>query len=407
MSLAMVLKIFSDCCVVFALLGSGPVQFETPLLVPALLCGIAAGLATFFQDKGRTGLRYLCALLPFGCLLLDSGTAQMLILAVPAAYTALVILRNKLELEYYAYRRFFQQSLLLVGGAYLLANVWLFFLPILKNPSAGFAPEVILRYGLVHLLCGVVLQRQLRLGVGNQAAGGKQQMVTMLGVTGAIATGFVVAEPLLRQGVGSLFRSLLMLLMIPVMFVVEIIQKLIDSLKDKEIKEKTWSEYMETVDRLIYPNGRGEQQGEQPAQTQDGISAEQVWMIIMVVLLIIVVVLALRALYKYRSYTKDSSAVTRVVPAPKKKKDPRMSNRSKVRQAYKEFLRRENELGLKLQVCDTSGDVLERIHKDTDPDGAAELRQVYLAARYDERRTITRGQAEQAKRALKATRMKQ
>ena len=54
MSVLMILKIFSDCCICFALLASGPVVFSLPPLIPALICGIAAGCGCFFSQKNWT-----------------------------------------------------------------------------------------------------------------------------------------------------------------------------------------------------------------------------------------------------------------------------------------------------------------------------------------------------------------
>mgnify|MGYP003299282575 CR=1 FL=1 len=90
-----------------------------------------------------------------------------------------------------------------------------------------------------------------------------------------------------------------------------------------------------------------------------------------------------------------------------KKKQPLLSNRTRVRQAYRSFLRAEQDLGMRLHSSDTSEDVLGRIHRSTDRAGAAELRNVYLVARYDERQNISRKQVDQAKHALRATRKKQ
>jgi hypothetical protein len=94
------------------------------------------------------------------------------------------------------------------------------------------------------------------------------------------------------------------------------------------------------------------------------------------------------------------------VDPPKKKKASKLSNRHKVRQLYREFLRAENGWGLKLKKNDTSADVLRRIHPETDKESAAALRQVYLAARYDDRQNISREQVSEAKQALKGTRKK-
>lgn len=405
MSLAMVLKVFSDCCICFAVLGSGPVQFEVPLLIPAVLCAAAAGMAAFFEEKGWGLLRRLCAALPFGSLLLGSGGSQVLLLAVPAAYTAIVILRNKLELEYYAYRRFFQHSLILLGGVYLLVNIWLFLLQITNDTLPALSPGVILRYGLVHLLCGIILQRQLRLGVGSNAAGGKRQMASMLGVVGAMIFGFVVAEPLLRKGIGTVLRALMSLLLMPVVFVVEMVVNWIASLQSTEKDKESWEAFLDHLESEGLAIGGNAQQ--QPQQsTEGGMDLSWLWVVFIVIFLLAAAILLLRSFHKRRSDGGMAEEVSRVVTAPKRRRSSGLSNRGRVRQAYRDFLRREKDLGMKLRISDTSGDVLDRIHKDTNRDGAENLRQVYLAARYDDRRKVGRSQVEQARRALKATRIK-
>ena len=111
MSFAMVLKMFADCSLSFAFLGMVETEFPVPLLIPAVLYAVSAGLAAFFEEKNRPVLRRLCAVLPWGCLLFGSNVLQILLLAVPAVYCSLVILFGVLELEYYTYRQFLLRSL--------------------------------------------------------------------------------------------------------------------------------------------------------------------------------------------------------------------------------------------------------------------------------------------------------
>ena len=404
MSMAMVLKIFSDCCICFAILGSGPVQFDVPLLIPALLCGASAGVASFVEEKGWTALRRLCAILPLGCLLLSGSGAQALILAVPAVYTSVVILRNKLELEYYAYRRFFLQSLALVGGAYLAVNIWIFLLQITNDTLPVLDSGTILRYGLVHLLCGIVLQRQLRLGVGSRAEGGRRQMTTLLGVAGAIVFGFVVAEPLLRRSMRVVVEYTVALLFAPVALVIEGILRLLTRLgEDDEISKdyEDFNDYMSTI-------FGGDQQAGQPVQPEapESLDLTALWAVLAGIFVLIAVVLLFRSFRKRRADADPGEIVSKVVTAPRKKKPSALSNRGRVRQIYRDFLRAEKHLGMKLNISDTSADILQRIHQDTDRDSAGDLRQVYLSARYDDRQSVSRSQVDQAKRALKGTRTK-
>ena len=75
MAFALALKVFSDCCIVFAILGAFPMVFSCshPLLFMAAIAAIAAGLSTFLAEKGKAGLGRACAVLPFAGLLLAAA----------------------------------------------------------------------------------------------------------------------------------------------------------------------------------------------------------------------------------------------------------------------------------------------------------------------------------------------
>lgn len=404
MSIAMVLKVFSDCCICFAILGSGPVSFAIPLLVPALLCGITAGVAAFFQEKGWTALRRLCGLLPLLCLLLGEKPQQILILAVPALYTALVILRGKLELEYYSYRRFFLQSLGLLGAAYLIVNIWAFLAKVTGETMPGLDGGVILRYGLVHLFCGVVLQRQLRLGVGYRSEGGRRQMSMLLGAVGIIVFAFFAAEPLLREHAVTLMKYVGSLLLVPIMLAAELLKWVIGLFERKQTVNPVESA---TVD--ISGEGAVNPVGGALGQTverADAVTVDPVlvWVALAVAFLLAAGVILYRSFQRQRAAGDSGEILGRVVVVPKKKKEPALSSRAKVRQLYREFLKREKGWGMKLRICDTSEDVLRRIHPETDRRSASDLRQVYLVARYDDRQSVSRSQVSKAKLAMKGLR---
>ena len=405
MSVAMVLKIFSDCCICFAILGLAPVSFSVPLLIPALLYGVSAGIAAFFEEKGWSALRRLCVLLPWGCLFFADNGPQVFLLSVPAAYTTLVILCNKLELEYYAYRRFFLQSLALVGGAYLAVNAWIFLVQITNDTMPVLNPDVILRYGLVHLLCGIVLQRQLRLGVGYHAEGGRRQMATLLTVAATIIFGFVAAEPLLRRSLGTVLGTVLSVIAAPILLLVELIGWLVEHADRKESDKQTYEAFLDYMESIGLSTGEGSGEVVQRPVTE-GINLNDVWIVLIVALMLIATVMLIKSFQKRRGHADTAEIVSRVITTPKNRKSSVLSNRGRVRLAYRDFLRSEKNLGMKLCVSDTSQDVLERIHRDTDRDSAIELRQVYMAVRYDDRKNVTRSQVEQARRALKATRTK-
>ena len=406
MSLAMVLKIFSDCSLFFAILGMIDSNFSVPLLIPAVIYGVAAGLATFFEEKNWPVLRRLCALLPWPCLLFGANTLQMILLAVPAAYCSAIVLFGKLELEYYTYRRFFLRSLLLLGAGCLIAAGWLFVTQSMMEGESSLDIQVLIRYGLVHALCGIVLLRQLRLGVDTQAEGGRRQFATMLIITATIVVCTVLAEPYLLQSVGSFVGAVLTLVGMPFVLVVQGISWLIDHAPEKTKENlNSFIEFMEDYKESRMGLNNQLAQAVKP----DEFDITRFAAIFFVIILsVVAVVLLIKSFQNARKKIKIEAAenVGTVPKLPKKKKETRLSNRTKVRQTYRSFLRAEQDMGMKLRSSDTSESVLQRIHKNTDPTCADDLRNVYLEARYDERQNISRKQVDQAKRALKASHKK-
>lgn len=405
MSTAILLKIFSDCCILFAIVCAGPISLSVPALVPALICACAAGLAVYADDKGWTPLVRLCALLPITCLLLAGSVGEGILFLIPAVYTAVTILRGNLSLEYAEYRYFFIRSLGLLAAVYVVAGIWNYLIGITEASIPQLNASAVVRYGIVHLLCGVVLQRQLRLGVGNRAEGGRRQMATLLGTTGTVVLGFLAAEPLLRRSLSEGVRLLISFILMPIMYLVE---RFSDWLLYRKGPPKDPEAYQEYLDRLgevgFAPGGEVPPSPTPPAD--ETVSLDGFWIVPIAILLLIAAVLLLHSFRKRRPTVRQMKSDGRVVTPPKKKRTSALSNRGRVRQLYREFLRAERDLGLQLKANHTSDDVLARIHKDTDRDGAARLRQVYLAARYDERQSVDKRQVEAAKRALKTTRAK-
>jgi len=404
MWIAMMLKIFSDCCIYFAILGIGPVSFQIPLLLPALLCGISAGIATCFHERNWMTARRLSAVLPLLSILLAETGQQMLILSIPAVYTALVIFRGKLELEYYSYRRSFIRSLALVGASYVVVNVWVFLAMATGDPAPELYGSVILRYGLVHLLCGVMLQRQLRLGTGQRSEGGRRQVAMLLATVGCVILAFVAAEPMLRQHAATVMKYVVTAMMTPVMLLVELLSWIISLFERKQ------PEHQKT-DATVDFSGEGavsigkDSVGQVTEQLQEKtLNPNMIWIVVSVIFLVAAGVILFRSFQKGR-FSELTAEIEGLIAAPAGKKKPSaLSNRARVRQLYREFLKVEQGWGLKLKSCDTSADVLQRIHPETDRQSAWDLRQVYLAARYDDRTHVTKSQISAAKQALKGTR---
>lgn len=407
MSIAMLLKIFSDCCLCFAIVDSGGLQHEYSLLIPALICALSAAIAAFFEERNWTGARKLCALLPLSCLLLAGAPTQMTVLLFPVGYTVLVILRGRMELEYYSFRHSFLKSLILAAVVYVVACACSALLNGTDKVTATIKPDVVLRYGLMHLLCGVALQRQLRLGLGRRSAGGGRQMMGLLTAAPVISVSFVVVEPLLFKGFASSFRTLMSVVMMPLMYVVDGAGKVIVKMEQvmQQAKPPEGNTDSEVVGSGAISGNLGQtQMPEEPTEMPSNV--DYIWLIIAAVFAVVAVILLIYSYRKQHQQLAMEQTMGYVDGRPKKQKISASSPRMRVRQIYREFLKTEKNRGMRLKISDTSESVLARISPRTEEEGAARLRQIYLSARYDDRRKIDRSQVEQAKQALKAAQQK-
>jgi len=402
MSVGMLLKVFSDCCICFAILGAFPsvIPYSYPLLWPALLCGLAAGLATFLREKGRRGLSCLCVILPFVSLFFVGAPEEVLILIPVLLYTALVILRGRLQLEYYSYRQFFLRSLMLLGGLFLALSAFRFLEGLSGEEELLIHAEVTLRYAIVHLLCGVILQRQLRLGMENRGHGGAGQVAAMLGGTGVVIFGFLVAEPLLRQGAAVVLRTVIGAIVGVAMAGLDLFTSLLDQVEIGNMNQQV-QEYKN--DRLPAQMSALADRIQQSVEQEE--TGRSLWWVILVVAVLLVAMGLMFLTFRKKGTTIQSEEFVEKVTVPEREKaEPRRSNRSKIRQLYREFLRQERKRGLVLKKDYTSEDILQRVSEDTNEDAAAELRALYIHARYNETGEVTREQVEAAKAALKRAR---
>lgn len=396
MSVWMFLKVFSDLCVIFAVLGPFPevIVYHSSLLLPAVLCAFGAGVAAGLQNAGRGGLRWLGAAFPALALYLSWVTGGVAIVLAVAVYTVVVILWGRLHLEYYSFCHSFQTSLKLVGIWYVL--LWM--LALLKEmPVKDFTlihEEIALRFGLIHCFTGVILQRQLRLGGDAVAKGSRLQMAVVLIGTGSAIAAFIAAMPALRKGIAAVIHAV-------VLAVVSLMSLRYDSfMEDYAARRKMWEEETaKTGTAIIQPNW----QEIIPQQPQVDKEPSYWWIILVVAFAILAAFLLLRA-FGRKSVSVSTEETVGQIDIPDRNKDTRRTNRGKVRHYYREYLRHGQKRGLTVRKYDTSGDILEKTPADTDREAAAALRQIYLRARYDETGEVTAEQAEEARALLKKIR---
>ncbi len=408
MSLWIFLKVFGDCCLFFSLMAAFPNIFvhNFTTLWPALLCGLGAALACYLTDAGKGKLRFLAAALPLLSLILADGVMEYVMLAPVLLYTILVIGRGMLGLEYYGFREGFKRSLTIWGLGF--GVLWA--LSYMESASSSdirvLAWEETLELGMLYILSGVVLLRQLRLGsVGRN----KKQLGYTLGGCAGLAVVIVAVEKVLSLNASSIKDVLMRVFTFIIGLPLRLYAWLVSLLISGDMKMKPT--------QATTPNGEGSSTGSYGGMIswiQE--AAEQVlppseeekfpwWLVVLVLMVIggamIAMILSFR---KNTGMVYTSEEVTEAEAPKQEKQEIRRTNRGKIRKYYRDYLKMEQKRGLLIKKHHTSGDVLKGVTAQTDGEAAAQLRELYLIARYDESADITPEQVKLAKDALKRSR---
>lgn len=406
MSIWVFWKVFADVTLCFGVLAGFPTlfTFDYSLLWPALLCAAGAGVAAFFRNIGKDPLRMLGLLLSAATLLIPASAAEAVIVLPAVLYTVAVILRGDLALEYYTFRQYFKRTLTFLVCFYLTLCA-LAYLDKPFDAVENFAPSAVLSYGTCHAIAGVALLRQLRLG--EQAGAGRKmnakQTAVLLGGTGALVLGIAAAEKWLHQSLMDLLRTAFTALFAPLLMVYNWFAN-----KGKDIMEGlTGKDPMRPQQRPTTPPGTIPMESV-PPDTAVPEEPEQAFPWLVLVALIALVILMIVMLRSFRSHSTVAVKEEKLekLPAKQRQKWDKGTNRSRIRRIYRDFLKAQRKQGLKLRRHHTSADVQRKLTVDTDPVAADQLRQVYLAARYDENCDITAQQLSAARAAYKKTNRK-
>ena len=405
MSMGMFWKILGDACLYFSVTGAFPTVFahHCSFLWPALLCGAGVGIAALLSEHGKDPWRYGALLLPALSLMLAGTLLEVLLLLPLLIYTAAVVIRGEMGLEYYGYREVFQKTAIGWCVFFLVIQLLAYFETASHTNRSVVDAEAQLLYGVLHLLSGVVLLRQLRLGTEDRGRRlNHVQLICVLGGTGVVLGGVVAAERLLREQTDSLMEYVgraLLGIFTPLMHLLNQVSF------DEDYPEAT--EAVASTQPSTEPlpfTQMMEQYGTSAAEPVTEGEPSFRWWLAVLILAVLQVLLLLFLLNILRAHPAESGTPETLEAAEtqeQNKKEPRRTNRAKVRRYYRDFLKAEQKKGLKLRPDQTSADILASISHDTDARSAAQLREVYLSARYDETREVTTEQVKAAKSALK------
>lgn len=404
MFLEITLKIFSDCCIMFAILGCCPsiLPYSFPLALSALICGLAAGAAGYCYEKFSGGWFRLCILLLPLALLPVKDTGEALILIPPVLYTAAVILRGRLDLDYFSFRQYFKRSLVLLVVLWTVASICNY----IEDPKGLkemiVQPANILRYGIAHFICGVALQRQLRLGHQPGIRDSRGQLVAMMGSIGAVLAGFAVAEPLLRKGAVEAAKAIFTIVAIPFAALYEVFVYIIAQMENMKNDER----YQEAMEEAAGRGGLGHYSDYRELMNslmENAPDNERVQFAVIALVIGWIVAAVIMFLVFGRRHVKQSVLLSSDAVTTPRRNVPliTLNPRARVRQTYRDFLRREKMRGAKIRKDHTTAEILENLSAGANSAPAARLREIYLHARYDENREVSRAEAEAAKAALR------
>ncbi len=393
------LKVLSDLCLYFAVVGSFPKLFvrEIIFLVPALLCALGAALASLLREKGLW--RFAALLIPAAAYLLVTTLLEALLLAPAMLYVFLLIYNGAYSLEYYDYRDSYLNLLKLLGFFILMVFAMGYFEGMFGQIWDTYDVTVTLFYSAVFGFSGVFLLRQLRLGADSlrrDRIRNTVEMIVVLGLILALSAAVVAAEKLIHDVISWISFAIMAVVGFLPMVLHEIIQWF---LRD------AGQAYLETMNSTrppltqpifeSFPTGNG---APAPAPEDPGFP----WLAAVVILAVLTVALVylMKTMHRGSRYAEYEADTEIVAGQRKAAVQSRRSSRSRLRKVYRNYLRQQRKRGVRLEPQLTSRDILNRADAQTDQEAAAELRSLYLKARYADHRTVSRSDVEQARRAL-------
>lgn len=408
MSIWLFVKTFGDICLYFSVVSAFPKLFpyRFAFLWPALLGGLGVAMADMLSMHGKQRLRFLCLLLPLSAFLLAESTMEYLVLALPVGYAAALMIRNLNFLEYYRFRTMFSRSITAWGLYFGVICLLCYFENATQPWRTTLQYQTPLVCGLLYMFCGVMLLRQLRMGTdGKQSRLNGTQMVVFLSASAVGMLGLVALERVLQRYATSVLEILKKAFLYIVTAPLTILTQLISAgLSGRfEVLQEPADEQIQYTEPPVeggFPPpvlGTVEQAAEE--------SGFPWWLVALILAAMVTVLAILARAYSKRRVFAATDEIHGAAEAKTKNREAReRSNRSKMRQIYRSFLKQQRGNGMKLYHHYTSEDVHRHLTDNTDSEAAQTLRQVYLSARYDETREVTTQQLKTAKDAMKRIR---
>lgn len=402
MTEVIVLRALGDLCLYFAVVGAFPLFFthDFMLLCPALLGAAGTGLGAWLDRRKAGPLKYAALLLPLASLLLADEPMEYLILLPALLYVGALLRQGAYDLEYFGFR---EQYLNVVRLLCIFAGIVFalgYFEGMFGSAWETYDFSAVLLYGLIYGLTGVFLLRQTRLGPDSRPRDRLANNIQLI-----VVVAVILCLALLAVALEESARDLISWVLYVIMAVAGIIPMIIQELIFWFLKEDGGA-YLETITpettepaETVLPTYTTYSGAPQTPPAEAGFP----WWFAVLVLAALcgVFFLLMRSLCRDGGQAASAGEYAEAETPEEKGREPRRSNRSKVRKLYRNYLKWARRKGQRLETHQTTADILEKHPENTNAEAAARLRQIYLKARYDLIRPVTDREVEQAKAALK------
>ncbi len=385
MSFMMAVKVFCDLSLYASVIVAVAPWFAaiSSMFPPAILCAIGVGLSAALS--GRGAVRYLGLLGAAAAYAICANVADIVVVTPMVIYSFFLIRKDRFALAYGPYYDFFISGLKFLGLGIVFATIamdWLAMLP----------------YACVYLVGGVFLMRQLRLGVGTDW---KDKLLNFLTLLGAVALGggicflfWLIFQ--LRLPAGDLVEVLLRYIAYALGFL-SVLGDRISMWLAKVLPEGfRFGDHTETPDLDLPPYEFHVGEEVLPNDLVRSLVG-----LAFLVLAIVAVILLIRKMVRMLRRGHDPASrqiyTESIGSTGRKKREKFGSNRSRVRTYYRRFLQLVRDRGITVHHSHTSADVLHSSALVTDAEASLALREVYIAARYDEKNEVTGEQVKKAK----------
>ena len=397
------LRLSADICFIYAFISIFPV-FSAWIPAMAIYCALALFVGLFAVGIKNPALRTLVSVLPAAVFAFSPFSLPIIAPLAGAVYFVVNIAIGNFILPLYEYRRAFRIMLILslIVFAVNIANSTVFRDNVISAPSLIFAGAFI--------LLGIISMRRMQMGASMDLRWQLTNAATVVGIPIAAISGAVVLFFILRSSAVALN-----FIFYPVgRFFIWLFYKLFsrDNLpvEDSELLEYI-TPHTPTFEMEVPLEGESRTGTLEDNSFFSNLLIERATTIGAYIILGILIILAVWFIVRLAKRGTDEeteelfyeeTSVEKTGSRRRKRLRAPVGNALQIRRIYRVWLDYLRGKGVEIDPSDTSGDVLASSEALYERAEAVRLRELYIAARYGDKNSVTRENVNEAKTCLEA-----